>query len=356
LRSLSARLLRDLRKLTSSHPVRLPGERALAEQYGVNRHTMRVALVELERLGVITRRPRSRTWTCPDRLARMPAVPTTKTLLWWQPRHKSGAWTDMLESVVRTASRRARQLGYRLAVVQAQSGVRLPRADLRPPPAQYDGIIVEAIIDPAFLQSQLDAGVPVVAVDVWTEDDLVDCVAVQCDAEGMMLARVLLEAHHRHIGYMVDLKADGFSQRVVDPDAYRVLGGMQVAAQLAAAPTRFWVRDDVTDLPEDVARAWLSLPECDRPTAMVFFTAGHVDRFLAVLAQAGYRCPDDISVVTREGRPTDSKVTRVLSDFERTGSLAVELLDQRISGLRNDVVKAAIPTRLVRGTTVKSLR
>ena len=353
-RALTARLRRQIRTASVTGPAKMPGERKLAQQYGVSRDTVRAALRELERAGLILRRRRGTTWTQPRQVARLPATQGTQTLLWWQPHHQPGTWRNLLDSMLAIARRRARQLGYHLQARTAPSSVEVPRATLSPPHGRYDGIVVGCIIDPAFLDAQFDAGIPVVAVDLWTHDARIDCVAVQCDTEGMRLANLLLRARHRRIGYVMGFKADQVGHLVTDPDSYRVLGGLEAEMRRWPEATHLWLDDAVVETPAvpELAETWAALPPDQRPTAMCFFSLETAEAFLAELPLLGLRCPDDVSVAARSGEPTETHVTHVQADLPQMGALAVELLDQRITGQRCDVLKAAVPSRLVRGSTV----
>ena len=94
----------------------------------------------------------------------------------------------------------------------------------------------------------------------------------------------------------------------------------------------------------------LSLRE--RPTALVCFDGGPAQAALQAIREAGLRCPEDISLITRGEAMVDGRqVTCLVADVERMGQLAVKLLVERMHGQRHEAVRLAIVSRLVLGET-----
>ncbi|MGW1211908.1 LacI family DNA-binding transcriptional regulator [Streptomyces sp. NPDC002499] len=210
---------------------------------------------------------------------------------------------------------------------------------------RLDGIIVEPFGENhAYLQPELDAGVPLVAMDRPMSGVSVDCV-MSDNASGIGMAFHHLHQHgHRRIGYV--------------GDSERVFSGRERAAAFRAALRAHGEAveglvhpGEIT--PERVAAALdTALHGPDPATALV---TGNMDTTLAVLRHLGPKEASRLALVGFDEVPLadllQPALTVVAQQTAEIGRTAVELLRARIADPGRPVQSVIVPVTLtVRGS------
>lgn len=210
---------------------------------------------------------------------------------------------------------------------------------------RLDGIIVEPIGEShTYLQPELEAGMPMVAMDRPMSGVSVDCV-MSDNASGIGMAFHHLHQHgHRRIGYV--------------GDSERVFSGRERAAAFRAAlrahgqPVEGLVHPgDLT--PERIAAALdTALHGAQPATALV---TGNMDTTIAVLRQLGREAASRLAIVGFDDVPLadllQPALTVVAQNTAVIGRTAVELLRARIADPARPVETVVVPLDLtVRGS------
>ncbi|MEU9153571.1 LacI family DNA-binding transcriptional regulator [Streptomyces sp. NPDC048417] len=210
---------------------------------------------------------------------------------------------------------------------------------------RLDGIIVEPFGENhAYLQPELDAGVPLVAMDRPMSGVSVDCV-MSDNASGIGMAFHHLHQHgHRRIAYI--------------GDSERVFSGRERAAAFRAALRAHGEAveglvhpGEIT--PERVAAALdTALHGPDPATALV---TGNMDTTLAVLRHLGPEAASRLALVGFDEVPLadllQPALTVIAQQTSEIGRTAVELLRARIADPTRPVQSVIVPVTLkVRGS------
>ncbi|WP_043671202.1 LacI family DNA-binding transcriptional regulator [Streptomyces xylophagus] len=210
---------------------------------------------------------------------------------------------------------------------------------------RLDGIIVEPFGENhAYLQPELDAGVPLVAMDRPMSGISVDCV-MSDNASGIGMAFHHLHQHgHRRIAYI--------------GDSERVLSGRERAAAFRAALRAHGEAveglvhpGEIT--PDRVAAALdTALHGPDPATALV---TGNMDTTLAVLRHLGPQAASRLALVGFDEVPLadllQPALTVIAQQTAEIGRTAVELLRARIADPGRPVQTVVVPVTLkVRGS------
>ncbi|ACU73888.1 transcriptional regulator, LacI family [Catenulispora acidiphila DSM 44928] len=205
---------------------------------------------------------------------------------------------------------------------------------------RLDGIIVEPFAENhAYLQPEIEAGMPMVAMDRPMSGVAVDCV-MSDNASGIGMAFHHLHQHgHRRIAYI--------------GDSERVFSGHERASAFRAALVAHG--QSVTGLvhPGDITgeRVGASLEAAlggpDPATALV---TGNMDSTIAVLRRLGPQAASRLAIVGFDEVPLadllQPALTVVAQDTAAIGRTAVELLRERIADPSRPVQNVVIPVSL----------
>ncbi len=195
---------------------------------------------------------------------------------------------------------RGEQAGYVISVQQARG--HFPGVGLNDQPDDSSsilGAIIAGVQDERTISMYAQCGYPVVVVDYWSRNSLVDCVVVDCFGEGERAAEFLLEQGHKHLFYLGNSHGPrGMYEHEADADM--MLAGLQRALRrhdLSLPPENvFYCWHGSNDVPGIVRRVQALRP---RPTAGVIFNAGTVEGFIAAMRECGLACPEDISLLCK---------------------------------------------------------
>jgi LacI family transcriptional regulator len=210
---------------------------------------------------------------------------------------------------------------------------------------RLDGIIVEPIGEShGYLEPELEAGMPVVAMDRPMSGISVDCV-MSDNASGIGMAFHHLHQHgHRRVAYIGD------SERVFS--GRERAGAFRAALQAHGEPVEGLVHTgEIT--PERVAAALeTALHGADPATALV---TGNLETTIAVLRRLGRQAASQLAIVGFDEVPLadllQPALTVVAQDTATIGRTAVELLRARIADPNHPVQTVIVPLELkVRGS------
>ncbi|MFD7477690.1 LacI family DNA-binding transcriptional regulator [Streptomyces sp. NPDC059837] len=210
---------------------------------------------------------------------------------------------------------------------------------------RLDGIIVEPFGENhAYLQPELDAGVPLVAMDRPMSGISVDCV-MSDNASGIGMAFHHLHQHgHRRIAYI--------------GDSERVFSGRERAVAFRAALRAHGEAVEGLVHPGEItadrvaAALDTALRGTDPATALV---TGNMDTTLAVLRHLGPQASSRLAIVGFDEVPLadllQPALTVIAQETSKIGRTAVELLRARIADPGRPVQTVVVPVALkVRGS------
>ncbi|WNB87325.1 LacI family DNA-binding transcriptional regulator [Cellulomonas sp. ATA003] len=206
---------------------------------------------------------------------------------------------------------------------------------------RVDGlIIVPSPFDHSYLNSELDAGLPIVAADRPAAGVQVDCVL----SNGREGARVgvahLLERGHRRVAFVGD--------PIHVYNARERLAGYRDALSDAGVPydpSLIFLGEPTVDRAQEALRAARANPS----PATALFTGNSLNT-LATLRAPDYRAHpvphvafDELPLADLLGRP----LTVVAQDPATMGATAAELLFDRLDGRAGPPAEVIVPTRLI---------
>lgn len=206
---------------------------------------------------------------------------------------------------------------------------------------RLDGIIVEPIAEShGYLQTELEAGMPMVAMDRPMSGISVDCV-MSDNAAGIGMAFHHLYQHgHRRIGYI--------------GDSERVYSGRERASAFRAAlrahgeAVEGLVHPGELTLERVAAALQTAVHGPDPATALI---TGNMDTTIAVLRLFGSAAASRLAIVGFDEVPLadllQPAVTVVAQDTATIGRTAVELLRKRIADPSRPVETVVVPVGLV---------
>jgi LacI family transcriptional regulator len=210
---------------------------------------------------------------------------------------------------------------------------------------RIDGVIVISLpLAAAEVRTMQRDGLPAVLVDVTSSD--LPCVAIDDVEGGAIATRHLLEADHRRVAFVGDVKDASFGSA----SSERRLEGFQAALQEAgvALPAGYVKRGPFgRESASRLAQQLLALRR--RPTAV--FAASDVQAFgvLDAAARAGLAVPADLSVIGFDDIELASAIglTTVRQPLRESGQMSARLLLRALDG------GAATPVELPALTVVE---
>jgi len=349
----------------------LPSERALGQEFGVDRSAIRHALQQLEDSGLVVREPGRRPWVrhSKDGSASAPRfnrVETTlRTILAIIPQHPIyPASLALLHGI--NATLRSKEAPYRLQVFDTHGNSKLEEAALEN--QALDSIIEERIAgivlwhmgdDEAVLKLRTlqDHGVPVVLVDRYPSK-------LACDYVGVDNRAGIEDA----ISYLRSLGHTKIAHLTTDESTTAVLERLKTykesIMEIGGAPRPEWIFTLSQDDPRDVRPAvdhFFGL--ADRPTAVCAMNDSLAHYFIAEVEARGMNVPIDISVIGFDDlerySPRPALLTTLHQPFDKIGRRAADLLLDRLGSAdaaqepRRHIL---LPTPLVERSTCRPLK
>jgi DNA-binding LacI/PurR family transcriptional regulator len=349
---------------------RLPAERALAQEFGVDRSVVRAALLRLEEKSLIVREPGRRPWVRPDarrgavslsEQARRPALRTIAAVIPQHPVYQASA--ALLYGI--NLALRSEEEPFRLVVFDthgdsdAENVLLEKRALDAVEQDRIDGVILwhrggaETLPQLARLQ---DLGIALVFVDRFPSEMSADFVGVDNQASAAEAVQYLQKLGHRRIAHLTTTEqTSAVVQRQVGyRDALRAAG---------TTPRPEWIYQAAEVMSPDLApavRQFFGSPE--PPTALFAMNDALAHLFIAAAEAAGHRVPADLSVIGFDDlerySPRPALLTTLHQPFDRIGSRAVQLLARRLKspeGFALPRQHVLLPTPLVVRSTCQPM-
>lgn len=279
----------------------------------------------------------------PNRVASGLRTRRTGTIALVLPDPQNVAWSDTLRGVERAAAARE----YVVVVADAHGPTldaqQLSRFVLE---GRMDGLLVAfATIEDELVAQIVGRGLPLVPINSRSAN--VDASVTMDDAMGSRLAvDHLAGLGHRRIGFLAGRADTEVGRR-------REAGYRAAMADhgLPIDPTWILPGDYTERTARDLGRMVLGRPEGTRPTALFTVNLPSALGFRAACREAGWRIPEDVSLVTMDDHPflehTDPPITAVQLPMAEMGELGVRMLLDIVEGRPMGHVVTSTPPRLV---------
>ncbi len=372
----------------------LPAERALAEEFRLDRSAVRRALCQLEEAGLIVREPGRRPWVrgglaaatrqlTPIRQApparstpaaagpgrrrprsASPGETGLRTIVAILPQHPQyPASLAILHGI--NAALRSAEAPFRLQVIDTHGGA--DSRETRLEQQALASVVRERIAGAVLWQlggaetvpqlRELEArSIPVVFVDRFPPELACDFVGGDNQAGVETAIEYLHSLGHRRIAHLTtDEPSTAVLQR---RDAYT--GALTLAGTLPDPDLIFAVPHTDTAHVAPACDHFFSL--ADLPTAVLAMNDPLAYRFIAECLKRGLRVPEDISVIgfddLDQHSPRPSLLTTLNQPFDKIGRRAAELLLARLSGpdtVPNVRRHILLPTPLIKRATCRAI-
>ncbi len=330
------------RIVSGAYAGKLPGERALAEEFKTNPRTAQNALMRLEAAGLVTRRARSGTYVVPPGERAAKGALLHVRLLVRAPyvgASDGGNWAWLLTYGFHMAAE-AREVSvvteYRTSVEPTVDEAIVESAA----PNCVGACILALPVDMAAAIRLAAAPGAIVIADRELEQPLVPTVCFDDLDAGRRAAEHLVDLGHRRIAFAAPQPADSSARN-------RLKGARDFLAGMEMKLVREEIYPDVQH--QSALDRILSGP--DRPTALIASTT-HAGEIMAEIAVArGLAVPGDLSVITfADPRTINNRtLSLVAMDHEALGRAAFEaLLDEALLAEPRAVL---LPSRLRPGAT-----
>jgi DNA-binding LacI/PurR family transcriptional regulator len=328
----------------------LPTERALADEFQVDRSQIRVALQHLEGKSLITRAPGRRPVITDHRRERRSVQPVSKvfsvqTIAAILPQHPvypaAAAILKGMQQALRHASEQQPRCRLMIFDTHTSSGDMTTALEHQALTALDEEDIAGAVFWSSVagpstvevvhnLQAQ---GRPVVYVDRLPDGETGDFVGVDNRFAAREAVEYLIRLGHTRIAHLTN-------QDPVSPVADRGEGYREALrhADIPFDPALlFAVRSGMDVDVTEAVNYFLEQPE--PPTAVFAMNDSLAHVLIQELEARGQRVPDDVSVIGFDDlerfSPRPALLTTIHQPFQRIGQRAAELLLQRIAGRQN---------------------
>jgi DNA-binding LacI/PurR family transcriptional regulator len=349
----------------------LPAERALAEEFGMDRSAIRRVLSQLEDRGLIVRETGKRPWvrTGQEMLRsdtnELRAERTTlRTIAAILPQHPIYPASQAILHGI-NATLVSTEAPFRLQIIDTHGGSELRETSLEK--QALEAVLREKIAGVVLwhmgghetlplLQELEDQGTPLVFVDRFPQELTCDFVGGDNQSGIEEAVGYLRQLGHRRIAH---LTSDEHTTAVLE----RLAAYTEAMRSADSAPCPEWVFQIEHDKTMDIAPAYdhffgLSEP----PTAVLAMNDALAYHFMGECQRRGKRIPEDISVIgfddLERHSPRPALLTTLHQPFGKMGRRAAELLLRRLSqtnaspDLRQHVL---LQTPLIKRSTCQSL-
>lgn len=335
-----ATLLGDISSGVFAQDGKLPSEAALCKRFGVSRMTLRGALAELQRRGLITKRNGAGSFL--TRLAERKSgiigmvVPDFRQF-------------EFFSTLREELSRHCARLRYRVELVTTgETDCQDTVADLRHKVRRLaalrpEGVIFRPYVSNAYSKANREvvqilrhAEIPVVLIDadIVRPPERSDCdlVAVDNIAAGRRIAHHLYQKGYRRIAFL----AESTGRRMNANWSNRLFG---LAGELALLGAEDYVQT-LSCRPDDVAALAMLLRKKNRPEAIVCGNDERAAILLASFKSMGVRIPEDIAVIgfdnSEHARLGIPPLTTISQPVGKIAATAFKTLLSRIRYPNND--------------------
>ena len=350
-KEITAQLVKDIMAGVYSEAGRLPSEAKLSEHFGVSRMTLRGALDELRRQGLIEKRNGSGSFLTKRALRRSGLIGLVI------PDYES---YEFFAEIKKETERHAARLGYRISLIhtsehQREAIVRDIRRKARELAVERaEGVIFRPFVpeDMAAANREIvsifrHAQIPVVLIDsdIARPPKRSDCDLVTVDnvGAGRQIADHLHERGYRRIAFLMENRNPFTNANWSN----RLFG---LAGELALAGCEDSVRQ--LDLaPTDERAVGALMRGRRRPDAIVCGNDERAARLLATLERLGFSVPQDVALVGFDdialARTTTPPLTTISQPVRKLAATAFKTLLARIRYPGNDPREILLDAPLV---------
>lgn len=326
----------------------LPSERILAQQFGVSRSTMRLALQDLQNQGFVSHHG-GHGWQIND---------TEKQTHALFIRHRNAHMSDLIEKGIRQS------LGDTIAF----SGVYAPNRPIaewgeHPPLSVYDPkvhkiliVFSEVGVPKLFEEFVRKNGGHIICLGCNLHEQY-DTVCADFAHMSRALVRYIMDAGHRSIAFI-----GSKHQHTKNPSfAARVIGYQTAMKMYDLEPETVLLSEGFETLYDDFAR-WLDSCEAksNRPTCLYVSGPNYVNRLARILDKLGISIPDDMSMAgfgyqgQGEVITNFDKYVTIVEPWQKIGRLAGQAVMSYVAQeLRYMPSLTLVPSRIVPGNSVR---
>ncbi|MGI6011620.1 MAG: LacI family DNA-binding transcriptional regulator [Ruminococcus sp.] len=187
--------------------------------------------------------------------------------------------------------------------------------------------------------------VPFLCIDHYFDEENFDCVNIDNLQSHYQSIRHLMGLGHKKIGYLTSNLESGALQ-----NRKEAFCSVMSKLGLKVWPEHIIYLSLLQDEAEESLEQYLETFQ-ELPTAFIACNDVMAIAAVGMLQRAGYRVPEDISVIGFDDSGVCEmivpRLTTIHADLERMGSLAVERLRQVMDNKTSEVLKMTIGTRLV---------
>jgi len=358
-------VLRDLtEKIRSRHfstGQKIPPEKDLCSLYNVSNITIKRAMKELTRQGLVIRRPKIGTVVADAQPAASIRRNRNKlrSLVFIAPFMND----ELISQVVHGLSLKSMEHGAHTIV---QSSLNDPAKEEKLlaalPEMEVDGAVIVPIDGKVnieqFFALKLQHQFPFVLADRFFDGlDVPHVITDDIDA-GCRLTNYLFDQGHRRIGFVgenfttssAQQRYEGYVRSLID---HQQAPDMSLVSVVFPYTTPEGQERNLQPELEGYRRL---LTQPDRPTAVVAVNNYFAYNLIQVAGELGLRVPDDLSVIgvggSRTAHRCNPALTYLQQDFEKIGTEAYEAL--RVYVENNTVRNSVVPAALVPGHSVRS--
>ena len=331
----------------------LPPERDLAIALSVNRMTLRRALSELEKLGLLERKQGIGTI-----VKRPPRKKLRVGVIYYTLNDASnidGFYGTIFYEINRHISDNNGRVLF-LTVNELRSGLKEVIAE-----EDLTGIIMLGVMDNLDIRKTMETGIPVVLVDYFDKDLNLDGVVVDDFGGGYQATKHLIENGHKHIAYIGGVRRDINKELVSEASSKERHSGYLKALEDAGIKTNYMEEERISR-EGGFCSGETILTKHPEVTAFVGFDDTMAWGLYDAVAKLGKKIPEEISIVAFgddtkfSNLLTPSLTTIDISDIPSLGKLAVEKLQYRIDNPNEQIEKISVATRLVKKDSVRNLK
>ena len=198
----------------------------------------------------------------------------------------------------------------------------------------------------------LNKKIPMVFMDFYDDEDVVDCV-VSAGFNGMYrMTDYLIKNGHTRIAYVGSLM---FTESITD----RYFGYCKALMESGIEVRQDWIIKDRDYSDGVIGMEYRLLLPKEMPTAFVCNNDVTAYSLIKQLEEKGYRIPDDISVVGYDdylyAEYGDSKITTYMVDMGEMSKIALSCIIRRIENISVNASVHIVNGKIIERTTVKKI-